>query len=793
MMNIERGANRVLDDSFNCSKCRALLPKYIGKTLGSDSEWQVEEHLATCGACFAQYAILVEKDIRKNQRESYLAGRPQPWSPPWDRQKEKDIYDALMAQALSPDRERGAGVAIIKYDKPLERVVFLLLLRLVAGLRNHGKRVRLFSSPVECLVYPEELEVLERPLCLVFLRGSGFCNALESLQELSRKGISVIAGWPNDEWGELALPINHLSYSLNLESPSSDAFSKALEEEMKAEKTLLRIEVKELYFYTCLLDAHGIPSPLSLLARLVQQSERKTMALPRRAKGLIWSVETRFPSRVFLCTAGESVARLALNTLFEDKVEQGYSRIIETINHDNQNERYLLLRLFRSMIFRGKRRLAKKLLKAHEPNITNVWKLGNTGEILLWGKIFHELFLYKEAEVIFGHGLEREPQNSYLLQAFAGALYDSGNYEKGEQLFHEASQVDPDNVYVWQSRGDKELKRRRLSYAEAWLNKALDLEPTNVYTIVSYGILKLEVGRFDEARRLFEKALSIVPRSVYALNCLAELEKRRGEFRTAGQLLTRALEVEPGNVPSLHALGQLEKERGHFKQARRLFSRILEEFDQDNIYTLHALGEIELEQGRLGGDERHYTAAEEYFNAVLEIQPENIAALVSLGVMEGHRRNYHKAEEFFSRALTKEPYNLRPLVALAELKLRQQRYREAERNLIAVLQRTANNIPALNTYARLYAETGQYALAANAFRQAVEYESQNVVTYNTWAEVEAKQGNFDKAYGLINKALELDPENAYTHRQYSLILENQGRHEEAQQQLRKTIELGMDL
>ena len=790
---MERAARRVSDSSFNCTDCRALLQRYVSKTLESHSDVRVEEHLAHCHACFDRYATLVEEDIRKNRRESYLAGRPQPWSPPWDRNKEKSVYDEIMAQAVSTDREAGGHLTFIKYDKPLERSAFMLLLRVVAGLRNQGKRVRLFSSPTECLIYPEELDVLKRPLCLVFLRGSGFCNALESLQDLSRRGISIIAGWPNDEWGELTPLINHHSYWFNLESRYSDAFDRALRDEMEAERALLKAPSKDMYLYTCLLDAYGIPAPLPLLARLIAQSERKTAALLRQAKGLIWPVETRLPSRGSFCTAGEPIARLALTTVFADEAEHGYSRIVEAIDPAYKDERHLLLRLVRSMTLRGKRHLARRLLTTHERSITGIWQRGEIREILLWGTAFHDLFLYDRAETVFRYGLEREPENAHLLQALAGMLYDSGKHEEGERLFDKASRTHPDNVYIWQSWGDKERKLGRLHYGESRLRKALELEPANVYTLVSYGSLELERGRLDEAQRLFEKALGIAPQNTHALNCMAELVKRKGGFLQAKALLEQALDAEPGSVPSLHALGQLEKERGHFSQAKQLFTTIVDRFDEDNTRTLHALGEIELEKGRLKQEETHYALAEEHFKAVLDIEPGNTPTLVSVAVMEGYRGNYAGAEALLSAVLEKRPDNLRARVALAEVRLRQGRHREAEESLVRVLQVMANNVAALNTYARLHAARGDYELAAKVFQQALQQERQSVVTCNTWAEVEAGRGNFDKAAELINIALDLDPENAYTYRQYSSILDRQGKHEEARQQLVKAIKLGMDI
>ena len=792
-MKIERAARRVPDDSFRCNECRALLPKYFSKKLDSYSELRVEEHLAVCEACFDQYSTLVEEDIRKNRRESYLAGRPQPWSPPYDWRQEKAIYDGIMARVLSSATGTGSRLTLVKYDRALERAAFMLLIRVVAALRNRGVRVRLFSSPTECLIYPEELEVLQTPLCLVFLRGSGFCNALESLQELTSKGISVIAGWPGEEWGELALTVNHRSYWFGLDGPRADAFRGALEEEMEAQKVLLNTASKDPYFYTCLLDAYGVPVPLSLLARLIGQNERKTAALLRQAKGLIWPVETAGSRERFFCTGGEPLADLAVRTLFRDEAEHGYSRIIETVDHSVKDERYLLLRLVRSMTLRGRRRLARRLLTTNEQSIRGVWEQGDTREVLLWGKAFHDLFLYDRAEDVFRHGLEREPGNVYLMHALACMLYDSGKYEQGERLFDHASRAQPDNVFIWQSWGEKERKLGRLQYGEGRLRRALELDPDNVYTIVSFGMLELERGRLDDAENMLQKALKLAPQNTYALNCMAELAKRKGGFLQAKALLEQVLDVEQGNVPALHALGQLEKERGHFIRAKQIFTAILDRFDEDNTRTLHALGEIELERGRLKGEEIHYKVAEDYFRAVLEIDPGNVPALVSSGMMEVYRGNYASAEGLLSTVLEKEPDNLRARVALAETGLRQGRHRYAERSLVRVLQAMANNVPALNTYARLHAARGDYSLAARVFEQALQQERQSIITLNTWAGVEAEQGSFDKATELITMALDLDPENAYTCWQYSQILQKQGRPEEAGQQLRRAAELSLDV
>jgi len=785
---------KALPNFLSCDECQSLLPKHVGRRLDLYCEWLINEHLSRCETCFERYFALVEDDVRKNRKESYLAGRPQPWSPPWDVGKEKSICDEVIARALLPAKDGDSQLTIIKYDKALERVAFLLLLRIAAALRNRDKRVRLFSSLTDCFLYPEELKLLKKPLYLVFLGTSGFCNALESLQKLVvHKGIQIIAGWPNDRWGELTFPANYTIYSLALGARHAEVYGRALHQEIESQQALLKKDIRELYLYVCLLDAHGIASPVPLLARLTRQSEERVTDQLWQAIGLVYPVEARFQSVQSFCTAGEPIARVALNKLFKDEVEQGYSQIIEAIDSDNKDERYVLLRLFHALSLSGKRRLAKRLLRQHAQAIARIWQRGDAQEVLLWGKTHHELFLYEESEAIFQHGLEKDRGNPYLLQAFAAMLYDCGKPEEGAKLFYQADEADPGNVYVWQSWGDKERRLGNMRYAEERLKKALRLDPRNVYTLVSYGILELDKGDLDKAESRLNEALSIAPRNLYALNCLGELAKRKGEFVRARELFNQVLDIDPANVPTMHALGQLERERGHLRKAEELFKQILERFDEDNIRALHALGEIELERGRLSGKEGHYRVAEQYFNTVLEIEPENVSALVSLAMMETYRGNYKKAEEFLLRALKRQPGSLYVLVALAEVMMRQQRYAEARNNLEAVLGRAPQNVPALNSYARLCAAKGEFEPAVRIFEKARQIEPRNVVTRNTWAEIEATRWGFDRALQLIDEALELDRENAYTYWQYALILERQGRHEEAQEQFRKAIELGMDV
>jgi tetratricopeptide (TPR) repeat protein len=778
---------------INCAECQSLLPQYINKTLNLHDEWRVREHLSECETCFNHYVNLLDKDIQKSGRMVYLAHRPVWESPMWNGGKEQALCQEIGSQALRMETDTLASFIAIKYDKPLERAAFLLQLRVAAALREAGKRVRLFTSSVESLLYPQELEELGKPVYLIFLKAPGFCNFLECLQELSNGGIIVIAGWPKDEWGEMTLPVNHFLYSLSLESQQYEGFFAGLREEIKAQQTLMKKEIEASYFYTCLLDACGIPIPLPFLARLIQKSEDETLSLIHQARGLLFQVETYGSSIPLFCTEGEPVARLALEKLFENKVDEGYSAVIEGIDSPSENERYLLLKLFRSFILRGKRRFAQSLIREHKPAITQVWQQGDIQELLLWGKSFHELFLYEESETVFRRGLDLESKNPYLLQARARMLYDWGKYDDAEKLFNQASKDYPQDIYIWQSWGDKERKRGRHRQAEAMLKEALAIDPKNVYALVSYGRLKAEVRKVDEAQQSFDKALAIDPDNVYALNCLGEMAKRMGKYEQAEHLFGKALNIDPGNIPTLHALGQMQKERGHFAQARGLFNEILEKLDEDNIHSRHALGEIESELGRFSGDKKHYKQANEYFQIVLSIDPENVPAYISWAVMEGYKQDYDRAKELLAKAIEKAPGNLYVHTALAEIELKQEKYKEAEENLAAVLQVAGTNVPALNTLAKLQAAKGNCEQARKLFQQALQCEPENIITYNTWAEMEGERGNYDEATQLLDRALKLDPMNAYTHRQYALILEKRGEHQEAEQHLRRAKELGMDI
>jgi tetratricopeptide (TPR) repeat protein len=782
----------------------------------------IGEHLVICDECFERCDKLVEQRILREERQRYMAGRSVWGVSAWSFDKEKSAAQKIADMALTMEEE---GAILIRGDGiQYRKAIFFLQLHVASLLREQGKEVLIYTPwAIESLFGPNDTKPNGKYLII-----NGAFELIDFMEFIKFSGDSPVAithvlnpDWKGDP---LQLGFNYKEYFLKPDPDVSKEFCPMLQWEI--ERTKRRIEenatLKDAYFYVCLLDAFDIPTPLSLLARILNKSERDLSLLIDEPNKVIYRMDTRDGQKPMVTTAGEAIAQEALDKLFKaDNVVRlnGYRKIIKYIDPQNKAERYVAIKLFHLLIQRSNRRLVKKILEADEAKAKKreLWTNADSPqELLAWGKILGEL-RDEEAVEVFEEGLKRFSDNPYLLHAYIRVMSLWGRYDKAHKWFHDA---DSDNIYILQAIGDMEREMGYYKLARDRFDEAIDKDPNNFYAWVSKGDAEAGLGFYEEAKESFDEALRLDPGNLYAKNAWGVMEARRGRYDEAVKHFKSVLERDPENVPTLNAWGVMEKERGHWREAEQLFRKALKA-DPENLLTLNVLGDLKADQGHWKAEQEDYEAAEalfkeaeELFKQALDIDPWNMKIKVSYATMkrkwgeaELQRGHEAKAREHFRKAegLLKEAqdylreYNCRWLPdgkhphllhAEGELRLRRGDYEGAREKF----EEIGENVAALTSLAKLTAREN-IEKARKLFEKAVKEAKKPkhkhidlIITYNAWAEAEAK--NFEEAEEHFKESLNEDPENALTHWAYAEMLRSAGR-PEAEEHFNKAWELGM--
>lgn len=159
------------------------------------------------------------------------------------------------------------------------------------------------------------------------------------------------------------------------------------------------------------------------------------------------------------------------------------------------------------------------------------------------------------------------------------------------------------------------------------------------------------------------------------------------------------------NVAALNRSANACMELGLLEDAQAWFNRILDLAPQD-LAALYGLGKISLMKG-----ERHQ--AKRYFDRILEIDKEDPHAINGLVLLAMEQENYDEAEVHLRRLLQLEPQNIYALSRLGNIALYWEDYDEAEAIFKKLSEVEQNSLYALAGFGMIALSRGEHEKAKN--------------------------------------------------------------------------------
>jgi len=739
-----------MKQEYSCQDCQPRLLAFAQGLLPRQEMEPVRKHLVLCNSCAKTYLDLIfAGEIRG---KGYLYDRPM-WGPyVLNYEEERILVSKIKRQALSGGTT-GPKLILVKYQQYLEKVALSVQMRVSAQLRQRGMNVSLFHNPGRLIAGMPVLDSASGPLCLVLPHASSVADFPELLDSIANRDVTLIAGFPEDAWGEMEVPFNSTVHNLSLPEEKYEAVERALNRHFER---IPSADLEGAFRYVALLDHLHILTPESVLLRLAKADEIGRML----DSGVIYQLKKKDKNTGLFCTRGEVIGRKLADSLAPADMEKAYSELAGSINPAIPYERHLLVMMVRALGFRGRITTARTIVRLFPDKISALVGQSIPRHLLVAGKTLQDVYLYAEADDAFRHGLELEPDNIFLLHAHARLLSIVRKYDEADACFQRLRSITPSNPYLWQSWAEVQVRKGAVRQAESMFLQALELDPENVKTRISHGNFRL--SRRDTATALKElsRARCLSRHNPYVLNSLGMLYLRLRRYVRARGYFVEVLRIDPCNLPALHSLGRLHLDRGHLAHAARIFEMAKSAYP-DNIHSLHLLGEVAMEQARIDNGNERYKKAAHYFQRVLDIDGNNVESLVSLSVLYRRLGDYTRAKSFLGKAKElqhRNPYILvsegRLHAAIGDMAAAETRFREA------ISMDDRDPVP-LVELARLLAPT-HTRKSRQLFRDALKIEPRNPITLNSWADAECTMGNTTKAERLLTRSLRIDPENAYT-------------------------------
>ncbi|GLT98776.1 hypothetical protein SLE2022_162590 [Rubroshorea leprosula] len=370
---------------------------------------------------------------------------------------------------------------------------------------------------------------------------------------------------------------------------------------------------------------------------------------------------------------------------------------------------------------------------------------------------------------------EQAPLDLWLI--IAREYFKQGKIEQFRQILEEGSSPEIDEYYAdvryeriailnalgayYSYLGKIETKQREKEdhfiLATQYYNKASRIDMHEPSTWVGKGQLLLAKGDVEQAFAAFKIVLEGDRDNVPALLGQACVEFNRGRYSDSLELYKRALQVYPDCPGAVRlGIGLCRYKLGQFEKARNAFQRVLQ-IDPENVEALVALAIIDLQANDAAGIRRGMEKMQRAF----EIYPYCAMAL-----------NYLANHFFF----TGQHFLVEQLTETA----------------LAVTNHGPTKAHSYYNLARSYHSKGDYEKAGFYYMASIKEINKPhefVFPYYGLGQVKLKSGDFKSALSNFEKVLEVYPDNCETLKALGHIYVQLGQTEKAQEFMRKATKI----
>lgn len=265
---------------------------------------------------------------------------------------------------------------------------------------------------------------------------------------------------------------------------------------------------------------------------------------------------------------------------------------------------------------------------------------------------------YQEARELFQEGLEREPDNPYLLSGMGDACRENGEYEDAERCYRHLLEIDKNNLFALRGLGDVCKKMSRHQEAIRLWKQYLSLRPRDKHVMTRIADSCKALLQYDKAEEAYNQIIELDPRDRFALTGMADLQHRLGQDEKAIEFYEKVLQFDPNELHILTIIGKLCWRTNEFEKAERYFRHALT-VDPHNPYALYGLGNCFRWH-------HQYDKAIEIWEEILKHNEGTQALFTRMGDAHVHLGNSDKAEAAYLKAmeLGDDPFAVAGLIRL---------------------------------------------------------------------------------------------------------------------------------
>lgn len=373
-----------------------------------------------------------------------------------------------------------------------------------------------------------------------------------------------------------------------------------------------------------------------------------------------------------------------------------------------------------------------------------------------------------------------------------------------DKLEQEEQAVEEYNYILTKTDDNKDV----LYSLERIYKRKLEESPNDASVTANLGAIMQKLGNYDEALRYYAKAEYLNPSDTNTRINVGTLYQQKGDYKTAINAYDSVLILNPDNVQANIYKAQSLAKLGNNKEAQEIYKKVLAKDPNNEIILDNMISEAKetmtpaqfTEYVKKTAPNRAFetlytyaldlhkqnklTEAENMYNEVIKLEPDNAEVYVNLAIAKAQNKNYDGALLTLKNADTKFPNNSQVADAIKSISA------QAADSQLEIAANYFNNKDyqnAANEYLKIQPATADTMLgAASAYQnmgdtdKAIQYYQEALKLAPTNSDIAyyisalyAEKEDFANAGVYAQKSLALNKNNKQAQELTKMLAENQ--------------------
>ena len=279
--------------------------------------------------------------------------------------------------------------------------------------------------------------------------------------------------------------------------------------------------------------------------------------------------------------------------------------------------------------------------------------------------------------------------------------------------------------------------------AKALLEQIIKNDENNIEAYKNLGLCEVNLDNPILAIKAFKKAVELDKNDATSLFYLASCYTRTGDKKTAIENFNKVIELRPNFLDAYKNLGMIYVEFTEYDNAINLLENALKNSELEADYTFYYILSTSYIM------KKDYKNASIYLEKALELNPEHISMLNSLGVCYMNLKEYDKALVTLQKAFLSDEKNSLTVYNLGILYQTMGEYNQALK-FFQISYSIDPSITMLATLAKCALEAQQYQLASTLYQNLVMTYPNNSQYRYSYVECLMNTLQYDTALDNVN-------------------------------------------